>query len=343
MAEGARRRAPLGAARPHARAGAAGPRPRCGPGRRRPRLSSRWPRRTPRPGTPTTSRPCWPSSPPTPWCASAGGRCRRPCGTPATRRWCATYLDGSRQRRRYDPSGLVWVTGQQQIAAWAAARFAQHHRFAVGPHRAAGDTVGWPYREFVDPFQLAPGVGPARGRRGGGGARRPDHAAQLVLSPASVQRQRGEVDAAFARAVATRRAAPLGDGPSVPLSGPPRAGPPAEPAAVGWPLALGGLALLGAIVVARRRRRRPWGGLAGASAGGGRLPRDDGTSCPAGAGRRYWPHDGGAATTTISVSAELAAEGRPPGATLPAGGAGAPRRRRGSRPAAAWPPGRTRP
>jgi hypothetical protein len=74
--------------------------------------------------------------------------------------------------------------------------------------------VGWRYREFVDPFQRVPGVGPLEGAaealvRGGRIT-----LLTLVVSPASVQRQQGELDAAGARAMATRRAAPLGDGPS---------------------------------------------------------------------------------------------------------------------------------
>ena len=77
----------------------------------------------------------------------------------------------------------------------------------------------------------------------------------LVQSPASVQRRQGEADAALARVAATHRASPLGDGPRLPLSGPPRAA--AEPTAVGWPLALGGLALLAAVTGALRRRRLP--------------------------------------------------------------------------------------
>ena len=163
------------------------------------------------------------------------------------------YLDGAHDGDDYDTGGLVWVTGHQQIAAWAAARFAQHHRFAVGPHRAAGDTVGWPYREFVDPFQRVPGVGPTEGDaeavvRGGRIT-----VLTLVQSPASVQRQRGEVGAAVARAVATHRAAPLGDGPRRPLSGPPRA-PAAEPTGAAWPLALGGPRPPAAGTAALRRR-----------------------------------------------------------------------------------------
>ena len=101
------------------------------------------------------------------------------------------YLEGAHAghgEERYDIGGLAWALGHRQLAAWAAARFAQHHRFAAGPYRAAGDAVGWPYREFVDPYQRAPGVGPAEGDaeavvRGGRITR-----LTLVQSPASVQR-----------------------------------------------------------------------------------------------------------------------------------------------------------
>ena len=145
--------------------------------------------------------------------------------------------------------------GHRQIAAWAAARFAQRHRFAAGQHRAAGGTVGWPYREFVDPFQLVPGVGPTVGAaeavvRGGRIT-----VLSLIQSPESLQRRWGEVDAAGARTAATRRAAPLADGPSVQPRGP--QGPAAEPTDAAWPLALGGLALLAGGTVALRRRRLP--------------------------------------------------------------------------------------
>jgi hypothetical protein len=164
-------------------------------------------------------------------------------------------LDGSRQRAFYDTHGLTWATGQQQIGAWTAARFKQHHRFVIGQPRAAGDTVTWPYQEFVDPFQRAPGFSPGEGDaaavvRGGRIAR-----LSLVQSPASAERQRDEADAFLDQAVAAHRTAPLGTGSRVPLSGPPRTGPPAEQASLGWPLALGGLALLAAVAGARRRRR----------------------------------------------------------------------------------------
>ena len=183
-----------------------------------------------------------------------GGRCRPPCGTPATHGSCRTTWTLASDGANSDPSNLVWVAGHPQIAAWAAARFAQQHRFAAGPYHAAGDTVGWPYREFVDPYQRLPGVGPLEGDaeavvRDGRITR-----LTLLLSPASVRRRHGEVEAAGAGRVATYRASLRGAGASPPLSGPPRAAP-AEPAPVGWPLALGALAVLGAVTAALRRRR----------------------------------------------------------------------------------------
>ena len=163
------------------------------------------------------------------------------------------YLEGAHDahdgsRTGSTPGHLVWVTGHQEIAAWAALAFARRHRIAVGLPRAAGDTAGWPYREFADPYQLLPGVGPTEGDaeavlRGGRIT-----VLTLIVSPASVQRQWREADAAFVRVEATRHASPPG---GEPISGPPRA---AEPAPVGWPLALGGLALLAAVAAARRRR-----------------------------------------------------------------------------------------
>ena len=166
------------------------------------------------------------------------------------------YLDGAHEGLGYDTGDLVWMTGHQEIATWAAEHFARHHRFAAGPPRAAGDTVSWPYREFADPYQLVPGFSPTEGDaeavvRGGRIT-----ALTLVVSPESVQRRRGEMQAASARAEATRLAAPIAVGPSLQPRGPQRGGPAADPTGAAWPLALGGLALLGA-VTAKLRRRRP--------------------------------------------------------------------------------------
>jgi hypothetical protein len=165
------------------------------------------------------------------------------------------YLDGARDGDNYDTGGLVWALGHRQIAAWAAGRFALHHRLALGPSRAAGDTVGWPYQAFVDPYLLAQGVGPVEGEaeavvRGGRIA-----VLSLVHAPASVRRQRDEMDAA---AVAAGHHASLrGDGPRRRPSSPRSGGTTAEPADAAWPLALGGLALLAGATMALRRRRRP--------------------------------------------------------------------------------------
>ena len=130
-------------------------------------------------------------------------------------------------------------------------------RLEADPYRAAGDTVGWAYREFADPYQLVPGFSPTEGDadavvRGGRIT-----ALTLVVSPESVQRRRGEMQAASARAEATRLAAPIAVGPSLQPRGPQRGGPAAEPAGAAWPLALGGLALLGGVTMALRRGRRP--------------------------------------------------------------------------------------
>jgi hypothetical protein len=156
------------------------------------------------------------------------------------------YLEGSHDGEAYDPSGFAWASGHRQIAAWAAARFAQHQRLAAARYRAAGGTVGWRYREFDDPFQGLPGVGPLEGAaeaevRGGAITR-----LTLVQAPASAARQRGEVEAA-ARAAATRRAAPVGRAAA-------RGGPVPEPTAAAWPLGLGALAALSVVTAALRRR-----------------------------------------------------------------------------------------
>ena len=161
------------------------------------------------------------------------------------------YLAGAFDPNDDNAGILTWAMGHQEIAAWAVAHFARRHRFGAGPYRAAGDTVGWPYREFVDPYQRLPGVDPTEGTaeaevRGGVITR-----LTLVQSPASVQRRRGELAVLAVGAVATRRAAPPGDGPSVPPRAPRDA---AEPTDATWPLALGGLAVLSAGAAALRRR-----------------------------------------------------------------------------------------
>ena len=73
------------------------------------------------------------------------------------------YLDDSSSGEAYATHGFAWASGRPQIAAWAAARFAEHHRVATDQPRAAGDTVGWRYRELVDPFQGTPGFSPTGG------------------------------------------------------------------------------------------------------------------------------------------------------------------------------------
>jgi hypothetical protein len=164
------------------------------------------------------------------------------------------YLEGSHDGDNYDTHGFAWVTGRPAIAAWAAARFAQHHRFQAGPYRGAGDTVSWRYQEFVDPFQRTPGASPLDGDaeavvQGGRIA-----VLSLVQAPASVRRQRDEAATAFDRAMATQRASPLqgelGGAPRRPLGG-------ADPTDAAWPLALSGLAVLAAVLAAQRRRRAP--------------------------------------------------------------------------------------
>lgn len=168
------------------------------------------------------------------------------------------YLDGPSDPHDDHSGALTWMMGHRQIAAWAAGSFARHSRLVADPYRAAGDTVGWSYQEFADPFQQIPGVGPVEGEaeavvRGGRIA-----VLSLVQAPASVRRRRDGMNAAARRAVATRIAAPTGDEPSVRLSGPPRGA--AEPTGAAWPLGLGGLALLAGAAVARRRRRGGNGG-----------------------------------------------------------------------------------
>jgi MYXO-CTERM domain-containing protein len=166
------------------------------------------------------------------------------------------YLEDSLFGEAYDTHGFAWASGHRQIAAWAAARFAQHHRFAAGPYHAAGETVGWPYREFTDPYQLLPGVGPLEGDAEAVVRDGRITVLSLVVSPASVQQRRGEMATAeAARLRAPGRAGPLLDGPSVPPRGPQPAA--AEPADAAWPVALGGLALLAVATVALRRRRLP--------------------------------------------------------------------------------------
>jgi ketosteroid isomerase-like protein len=164
------------------------------------------------------------------------------------------YLDANLISAIRGPDTFRWLTGHQEIAAWAAAAFARHHRVVAGPYHATGDTVSWRHREFADPFQLAPGVGPAEVDaeavvRGGWTTR-----LSLVQSPASVEQQRREVAAALNHPAPTHAAAPRGAEPRPRLSGAPGT---AEPTGAAWPLVLGGLALLAAVTMALRRRRLP--------------------------------------------------------------------------------------
>jgi ketosteroid isomerase-like protein len=165
------------------------------------------------------------------------------------------YLDDAPESRNYDACALVWVTGRRQIAAWAAARFARRDRFVAGPYRPTGDTVNWSYQAIDDLAQRLLGVGPLEGDaeavvRGGRIT-----VLTLVVSPEAVQRQQGEEAAVLALA-ATRRATPEPAAPGVPPRRPPRDSA-AAPTGVAWPLALAGLALLGAATVTLHRRRRP--------------------------------------------------------------------------------------
>ena len=166
------------------------------------------------------------------------------------------YRKGSHDGDNYDVDSFVWVTGHAEIAAWAAGSFARHHRLVADPYRAAGDTVGWSYRAFADPYQLMPGIGPAEGDaeavvRGGRIA-----VLSLVQTPESVLRRWDEAHVVAARVMATQRAAPAGDGPSTRQREPRDAV--SEPTDATWPLALGGLALLAALLE-RWHRRTPRG------------------------------------------------------------------------------------
>ena len=115
--------------------------------------------------------------------------------------------------------------------------------------------MGWRYQEVIDPLQIALGIGPLEGSaeavvRDGRIA-----VLTLVVSPEAWRRLQGETGAAVVRAAATRRAAPPGTRPSAPPREPRDTA--AESTGAAWPLALGGLALLGACTVAWRRRQHP--------------------------------------------------------------------------------------
>lgn len=171
------------------------------------------------------------------------------------------YLDNSDHGEAYNTHGFAWVTGRQQIAAWAAARFAPHHRVALGQHRVAGDAVSWPYQEFRDPYQHMPGVGPLEGTveavvRGGRIT-----VLTLVVSPASLWRQQSEVASVLnhlSPTTTTRPPVPLSGGTRAPSRGAKWDGPPtAEPTTAAWPLALGSLAVLAYATAWLRRRQAP--------------------------------------------------------------------------------------
>jgi hypothetical protein len=161
----------------------------------------------------------------------------------------------------HDAAGLQWATGQQQIASWAAARFAQQPCAVAGPHRTAGDTVRWTYQEFSDPYQRTPGVGPLEGTaeavvRGGRIT-----VLTLVFSPESAARRWREMVFSAEQSRARHHAAPsspFGGGAIGQRHGPRPTGPTApETSPVAWPLTLGGLAVLASVVAVLRRHRVP--------------------------------------------------------------------------------------
>ena len=167
------------------------------------------------------------------------------------------YLDNAFAGEAYATHGFAWATGRPEIAAWAAARFAQRHRFATDQHHATGDTVAWRYQEFVDPFQRTPGFSPTEGSAEAVVRAGRITVLTLVRSPASAERQRAEADAALAALrTATHRASQRAAGPGAPPQLPEAArGDPSDaPSAAAWPLALGGLAALGGVTAALRRR-----------------------------------------------------------------------------------------
>ena len=164
-----------------------------------------------------------------------------------------SYLDGVHDGDGYATNGFSWTTGHQQLAAWVAARFARNHRLVPDSLRVTGDAVAWRYQERVDPLQVALGVVPLEGDaaavvRGGRIT-----VLSLVVAPEAVQRLQSEAHAAAVRAAARRRAAASGDAAGGPLR--PLRAAAAEPPGATWPVALGGLALVGGVTMAVRRRR----------------------------------------------------------------------------------------
>ena len=165
-----------------------------------------------------------------------GGRCRPPCGTPATRRWCAPTWTGS-TTAQLRHGGLVWVTGRagDRGLGGGALRAALPPRGGRVPRRRGRGGLVVP--GVRRPLPAGAGRRPGRGRRGSGGARRPDRGAQPrpVARVRAAAVGRGERGRGPGGGDPVRR--PLGDGPSLPLSGPPRRAPPNRPArrpSCGW-------------------------------------------------------------------------------------------------------------
>ena len=134
------------------------------------------------------------------------------------------YLEDSGDGLNYNPSALVWVTGHQEIAAWAAAAFAHRHRFAAGavPRRRGHGELAVP--GVRRPLPAGAGRQPGRGRGGGGGAWRADRGAQLrpvagVRAAAAGRGRRGlrPGDGDRPRRVARERAEARSMGPAAPL------------------------------------------------------------------------------------------------------------------------------
>jgi hypothetical protein len=158
----------------------------------------------------------------------------------------ATTLSGAQGRTGGWDHGLAWVRGAAGISDLAERAFRAHAHADTDTYQATGETVTWRYRLSEDPFQQLPRVWPVEGAaeavvRGG----------QIVLLSTvhdanSVQRR--QLALAAAQGADTAQATPRLQ-PRQTQDG-------TEPTTAAWPLALGGLAVLGCLVAVLRGRAR---------------------------------------------------------------------------------------